>query len=189
MAQPRDPDDWFVLALVDGIEMTAKLSLIGKPDSPAAIELLADVFAEACWPGTRWDRDRDIPRIAEAFRQILKGVRVNPKDANRFPTPSDFMAALPIVEALQIEEKRGRMISMGSEEGRARYAAIKMRMAMTRDRERDEKLPDLSDKLACVNWSRRKRGLPEFADQAAWDEFAARAHARQDSALLRLEHE
>ncbi len=182
--------NWFLLAMVNGIEKLSKLSLIGRPESVDAIKAVAEVFEEAVKPGLIWVWDRDIPRIAVAFRSLAQGVRANSRDGNRFPTPIDFRAALPAVEKLT-EIEAPPAYRMPHDEAKVRIKAMTERLTKP-DEEKIENArpPDPSDKLGRVNWTRKRKGLPEFETQADWDEWAARAQARQTEALEKMgEHE
>ncbi len=79
--------DWMVQEVKTGIQ---KLICLGLDRQPASDLLAGTVMAwvEALNHNRVWDQDRDAPRFREAFRTLAA-------NATRWPTPTEFVAALP----------------------------------------------------------------------------------------------
>lgn len=71
-----------------------KLSCLSLDRTPAAEVLsgTAQAWVEAITDGRAWDRSRDAERVATAFRTLARTSR-------RWPSPADFLDALPDVPA------------------------------------------------------------------------------------------
>lgn len=81
------PDQWFRRALAHGMAHMVALSLPGTPPHET-IALTREAWAEALWPGRAWNAAQDQQRIAAAFRTLAT-------TCERWPTPAQFLRALP----------------------------------------------------------------------------------------------
>lgn len=83
-------EDWLSQAVAVGLAKLAALQLPGTPiDAPSAAACRA-VWVEAIADGRAWVRERDVPRIEAAFLTLAK-------TAERWPSPAQFLRALPSV--------------------------------------------------------------------------------------------
>lgn len=80
-------EPWFLNEILTGLQKLYTLSL----DRTPAADVLpgtASTWVEALTMGRNWDQQRDTPRIREAFARMKL-------DAQRWPSPRDFLDALP----------------------------------------------------------------------------------------------
>lgn len=82
---------WLLVEVATGLQ---KLSCLSLDRTPAAEVLsgTAQAWLEAITDGRAWDRNRDTERVAAAFRTLARTSR-------RWPSPADFLDALPDVPA------------------------------------------------------------------------------------------
>ena len=87
-------DDWLEIEILSGLQ---KLSCLSLDRTPAAEVLLGTVQAwlEAITDGRTWDERRDAGRVQAAFRTLGRTMR-------RWPSPAEFLDALPRVEQTAI---------------------------------------------------------------------------------------
>lgn len=183
----KQAETWFRLAVFNGLEKVARLSLIGKPRTADEINDLTDIFVEAAWPGKSWNHYRDFSRVNAAFAALSLGTRADRGDPRRFPLPADFVACIPRVERepLPEPEKKGKPLTVED----IKIGVEKLQGFLARNPVMGKSTPPpVSDKLGRVNFYRRQRGLREFKTQVEWDEFAMDARERQRKSLERIEN-
>lgn len=83
--KPVEP--WFQSEIRKGLQQLLTLSLEGQP-SAEVISGTAIAWETAIWPTKEWIRERDIPRIREAFKTLLQR-------SQRWPVPGHFIEAIP----------------------------------------------------------------------------------------------
>lgn len=81
------PSSWLASEITDGLQRLSVLGLARTPQ-PDILPITSRIWLSAVAPYTSWDRERDTPRIRDAFATLL---------ANRtsWPAPRDFFDALP----------------------------------------------------------------------------------------------
>jgi hypothetical protein len=79
--------DWFKKAVGLGLSHLYMLNLESKPASTDA-KTVRDVWVATLQHKRQWNMKRDAPLIAEAFAVLLR-------TCDRFPTPKQFLAAMP----------------------------------------------------------------------------------------------
>ncbi|MCK9468182.1 MAG: hypothetical protein M0Q49_02090 [Porticoccaceae bacterium] len=77
---------WFRAAIADGLTRLIALSLPGQP-SHETIALTKEAWIETLYDGRQWF-DTDAPRIAQAFRQMMRRI-------DRWPAPRVLLEHLP----------------------------------------------------------------------------------------------
>lgn len=77
---------WFRVAISEGLARLIALSLPGQP-SHETIALTKEAWVETLYEGRQW-RDGDAPRIAQAFRQMMRRI-------DRWPAPRVLLEHLP----------------------------------------------------------------------------------------------
>jgi len=82
--------DWLVIELTNGLTKLVSLGLSWTP-SHEVIDVTVGTWLEAVTIGREWDRERDTPRIRQAFVTLA-----NTREA--WPAPKHFLDALPRVE-------------------------------------------------------------------------------------------
>lgn len=88
---------WLEAEILRGIHELAAHPLVDRPKETEETELAAS-YARTLHPGTRWDEERDQPRIREAFVMLAKGHRKRGvMDVSRFPNAHDLMDALRLL--------------------------------------------------------------------------------------------
>jgi len=86
----------FEIAIMAGFERIYALSLPGSPD-PDALELVISTWTDTLWSTAAWE-DLDQARIDSAFRSLAR-------HCERWPAPSQFIAALPPRAQVQTAEE------------------------------------------------------------------------------------
>ena len=111
---------WFQTRIDTGLQRLYTLSLQGSPAADV-LAFTAETWVSVLYPARRWEQERDLPRLTEAFR-LLAG------QVERWPTPKALLDCMPAVpEALALPAPRQRADPARIAKARAVVAELALR--------------------------------------------------------------